>query len=240
MKYNQPVALIFGSSSGIGYGVAEELIQNGYLVIITGKDKIKLLNAQKKLKAHDSFQLDLRNVNDVKNAIDYVIQKYNRIDVLVLNSAHPLRTQIDELNAEIMFQEFENILSIPIQAVQKVIPKMIEQNNGSVVWVSSIAASRVKPNLAASSIFRSAIQNTIHLFSLKYSQFGLRFNEIRLGYFDTEGLREAIQNTDQIIDQIPMKRLGLPSELGNMIVQISNQKMNYLNGQSIQMDGGGL
>lgn len=136
--------------------------------------------------------------------------------------------------------EFENLLSIPIQTIQTALPYMVQQMSGNIVWLSSIAANNAKENLAASSIFRSAIRNVIQLFSTKYSQYGIRFNELRLGYFDTDGLREAIRDVNPILDKIPMKRLGLPSEIGNLVLQLSSNKMNYLNGQSIQIDGGGV
>ena len=147
----QKVAVVTGTSSGIGLETAIHLAKNGFKTYATMRntnksDKIK---SQSENLPIEILQLDVTDDTSVKNAINTIVEKEGRIDVLVNNAGYGLIGAVEDLSSEEVKNQFDTNVFGPFRTIREVLPTMRKQKSGKIITISSIAGFMGMPIFSA-------------------------------------------------------------------------------------------
>jgi 3-oxoacyl-[acyl-carrier protein] reductase len=220
-KEGELSALVTGGTRGIGFGTAETLRANGWKVFATGRKDFDLDN-QSSVAAWLSSNPDLNPYLLVCNA--------------GINIPKRIETQSDEEFFRInQANYFSNILLI-----KSIIPLMIRNGGGRVIFISSAYALKSKEGRSAYSASKAAMESFIRTCAVEYSKQNILCNSIAPGFIETD-LTFVNNNATQIkelTDRIPIGRLGQPGEIGELVKFLGGPSNTYITGQTINIDGG--
>jgi len=186
---NDSVAIVTGSSSGIGFETAITLAKNGILTYATMRDLTKRNKLQAVVdKEHLPIrftQLDVTNDNSVKNAIDSIISEAGRIEILVNNAGYGLTGPFEELTIDEIKKDHETNFYGVIRASQAVLPQMRKQRSGRIINMSSGAGRFGYPGGAAYVSSKFALEGLSECMAHELEQFGIKVILIEPGFINT-------------------------------------------------------
>ncbi|HEV8581127.1 MAG TPA: SDR family oxidoreductase [Thermoanaerobaculia bacterium] len=238
------VAVITGGNSGIGLATAQEFVQQGARVIITGRDPETLQEAARQLgEAVFALRADTSRLEDIDALAAAVRERFNRIDVLFVNAGVGKFVPIDAVTEEI-FDEMVNInLKGAYFTIQKLLPLM--EHGGSIVLNASIAGLIGMPNTSVYSATKAAVRNLARTLSAELVERGIRVNIVSPGPVDTPILDRlgfsAVQLAefkDEIRQKVPMKRVGAPQEIAKTVLFLASDDSSFVLGAELVADGG--
>ena len=233
----KPVVIVTGSASGIGAGIAKILSCRSWAVVVNDIDANKTEAMAEKISG-------LPVIGDVqseyKNIVDTVIDRYGRLDGLV-NNAGILRKEkladITEVNLkDVMSVNFEAAVSLSTYSLE-----FLRQHNGSIVNIVSFTVNHPLPEAAIYSSSKSALLTFTRQAAVEWGQFGVRVNAIGPGMVLTEMAEKAYKNQKTLNRRknlVPLKRIGLPEEVGTVAAFLLSEDASYVSGQCIMVDGG--
>ena len=198
MKVNEKkVAIVTGSSSGIGFQTALMLARNGYSTYASMRniDKSKTITeiAKKERLPLQVIQLDVNDDVTVKNAIDKIVKDGKRIDVLVNNAGYGLFGALEELSIEEIKAQFETNFFGVIRVTQAVLPTMRNQNGGgTIVNISSVGGLVSVPILSAYNSTKFALEGLSESLSHELGPFGIRVIIIEPGFIKTNIMNSSV------------------------------------------------
>ncbi len=205
-------AIVVGGSRGIGKAISDGLKSIGYDVKATSKK-----------------ELDTSDLSSVKN----FIKNNKTTDVLVLNTGGPPGKEF-HLVTEEEWQKYHNQLFLGFC----ILLQNITINDGGYVFlISSSVIKEPNPKLVISSAYRSAFSSVFKILSKKFAERNISCINIAPGLINTERARELFENIEEMKKSLPMKRLGEPEEIGNFVKAIVENKIKYLSGVVINIDG---
>ena len=205
-------AIVVGGSRGIGKAISDGLKSIGYDVASTSKK-----------------ELDTSDLNSVKN----FIKNNKTTDVLVLNTGGPPAKEFDSVTEE-EWQKYHNQLFLGFC----ILLQNITINDGGYVFlISSSVIKEPSPKLVISSAYRSAFSSVFKILSKKFAERNISCVNIAPGPINTDRTRELFENIEEMKKTLPMKRLGEPEEIGNFVKAIVENKIKYLSGVVINIDG---
>ena len=260
------VALVTGSSSGIGFETSLALARNGYHTFATmrnlGKDeKIKQIIEKEDLSI-EILELDVDSEESVNRAIKTVSEKKGRIDVLVNNAGYGMWGTVEDVSIDEFKEQFEtNFFSI-IRLIQKVAPIMRKQNSGNIVNISSVAGRIGFPVSPAYISSKFALEGLSESLRFELMPFGINViiiepGVIKTNFFDSMKLSEKSQQdstykeiTDKVISGVKMMaEMGThPKEVANVVIKtlgeekplpryvIGNDAMMFLEAKKMKTD----
>ena len=189
MESNQKVAIVTGSSSGIGLESALLLARNGYTTYATMRSPEKgtliEIAVQKENLSLKVIQLDVTNDNSVKNAIDQIISEAGRIDILVNNAGYGLSGALEDLSIEEIKAQFETNLFGLIRVTQSVLPTMRKQQSGRILNLSSGAGIFGYPTGSAYVSTKFAVEGLSECIAYELEPFGIKVILIEPGFIKT-------------------------------------------------------
>jgi NAD(P)-dependent dehydrogenase (short-subunit alcohol dehydrogenase family) len=192
MSVNQKVAIVTGSSSGIGLDACVTLARNGFLTYATmrnlDKSSIVRAAAEKEKLPIKVQQLDVTDDHSVSNAIQTIISETGRIDVLVNNAGYGLIGAFEELSIDEIKNQYETNLFGLIRVTQAVLPIMRNQQSGTIVNVSSGAGLFGYPGGSAYVSTKFAVEGLSESISYELGQFGIKVVLIEPGFIKTNFL----------------------------------------------------
>jgi short-subunit dehydrogenase len=174
------VVLITGGSSGIGKSIGEFLNQKGFTVYGTSRNPEKVSGSVFPLIA-----LDVRNVESIQNAVNEVIVKSGRIDVVINNAGVGITGPIEEIPAEEIKNNFETNLFGPIEVMKAVLPQMRSQKSGLIINITSIAGYMGLPYRGIYSASKGALELITEALRMETKQFGIKITNVAPGDFAT-------------------------------------------------------
>ena len=205
-------AIVVGGSRGIGKAISDGLKSIGYDVTSTSKK-----------------ELDTSDLNSVKN----FIKNNKTTDVLVLNTGGPPGKEFYSVTEE-EWQKYHNQLFLGFC----ILLQNITINDGGYVFlISSSVIKEPSPKLVISSAYRSAFSSVFKILSKKFAERNISCVNIAPGPINTDRTRELFENIEEMKKTLPMKRLGEPEEIGNFVKAIVENKIKYLSGVVINIDG---
>jgi len=238
----EKVALVTGSSSGIGFETSLALARNGFYTFATMRniskgEKIKELTKKENLPI-EIIELDVDKENSVKNAINTIIEKKQRIDVLVNNAGWGLWGSVEDVSIDEFKEQFEtNFFSI-IRMIQQIAPIMRKQNSGNIVNISSIAGKIAFPISPAYISSKFALEGLSESLRFELMPFGVNViiiepGMIKTNFFEPMRLAKNAETTDvykditsKVISGVKMmaQMATDPKEVANMIIQTLSEK----------------
>ena len=245
---NNKSILITGSSRGIGKAIAHHCAIHGAEVIISSRklnmceqaaDEIN--NEVGKELAHP-IAANISDENQLEELVTKTKEKLKKIDVLVCNAAtNPfMGSMLDMPN-----DKFDKVMNNNIKSNQilcnLVLPEMIDREDGSIIIISSIAAIKGSPILGAYNISKAADVMIVKNIAAEFGHKNIRANSIAPGLIKTDFARALWENPDilkTVLGTTPMQRIGEPDEIAGVAVMLASEAGNYINGQTIVVDGG--
>ncbi len=237
-------ALVTGSGSGMGQGIARQLAKQGAHVIVNDIFAEKAVASAKELNDHGlkatSCVFDVTDPDAIKTQIDKLTKELGGIDILVNNVGNAGAVQMEQTYfKESLPENWGKFIDVNLYGVMHcthaVLPGMCDRGWGRIITISS-GAGRVGLNIGVS-IYGAAKAGSINLMrhiSQEVGQHGVTCNAIALGLMDTVPEEFAAP----IIKSIPCGRLGTPEDAGNMAGFLASNEANWITGQLFCVDGG--
>ncbi|UOB16950.1 SDR family oxidoreductase [Abyssalbus ytuae] len=175
------VILITGGSSGIGKSTGEFLVKKGYKVYGTSRNPEKLIE----FDIFPLLKLDVSNPASITAAVEEILKKEGRIDVLVNNAGVGITGPIEETPHEEILKAFNTNFNGPLNVIKAVLPHMRTQNSGLVINITSIAAYMGLPYRGIYSATKAALEVTTEALRMETKDFGVKFTNVAPGDFAT-------------------------------------------------------
>ena len=238
-------ALVTGSSQGIGYALAQGLLDAGAEVILNGRDTAKLEAAAGSIngaagKVH-TLAFDATDHAAVKAAVDGFEASTGCIDILVNNAGMQFRTPLEDYPADMWAKLMETNISTVFNVGQAVANHMIKRGAGKIINIASVQTALARPGIAPYTATKGAVGNLTKGMATDWAKHGLQVNAIAPGYFDTP-LNEALVNDPEfsawLEKRTPAGRWGNVEELVGACIFLSSAGSSFVNGHTLYVDGG--
>ena len=240
------VVLITGGLTGIGRATALAFAKEGAQVVVSGRrdeEGQKLVSEIRKAGAEAEFiRADVRREEDVRNLIDKTVERFGRLDVAV-NSAgtEGVPGPITEQTEDSYAATFDTNVLGTLLSMKHELRVMLPQKNGSIVNISSTYGHTGAPGASVYSASKHAVEGLTKSAALEAASSGVRVNMVAPGPIDT-GMLKRFTGTDDrkasLTATVPLKRVGRPEEIAQMIVFLSSDKASFITGASYPVDGG--
>lgn len=237
---------ITGGASGIGKGIVETFAQEGAEIIFAdiddgqGKKTCKeIIHSTGNRKVY-FFQSDLVKESDTNAFINYVLNKWRYLDVLVnnvgMNAGEGKIVMKDPSDFETTFRL--NVLSY-IRCIKGFIPTMIERNKGTIINLSSTMALGAK-DFSDYSMSKGSINSITKSLALDHAENNIRINAVSPGFIATPASQEFIESRENPAKDkgVPMEKIGDVKDVANAVLFLSSDKASYITGHVLVVDGG--
>lgn len=239
------VALVTGSSMGIGKTIAFELAKDGATAVIN--DPIGGEEAESAVKmiqdigqdAH-YIKCDVSDATRVSKMIDAVLECYKKIDILVNNAA----ITIDSLTVNYEVEDWDRMINVNLNGAflcsKYCLPSMIEQKWGRIVNISTVAAMVGLKGAPAYSASKAGLIGFTKSLAREVARKGITVNALSLGVIKGGGMYDTVREDimQSYVEQVPMGRPGTPEDVANAIKFLISDSAAYITGQTIGVNGG--
>jgi dehydrogenase/reductase SDR family protein 4 len=240
------VAIITGSSKGIGKAIAKGLAQNGAQVVISSRSQDACNEVVKEftdqgLKAI-GIACHIGKEDQRKNLVDKTIEAFGRIDILVNNAAiNPVYSPIEDVDPAIFDKIMDVNVKAPWSLSNLVLPYLKANKNGSIINIASVEALTPGFGLGIYSTSKAAILMLTKNQAKEWGQYGIKANAICPGLIKTKFSAALWQNEkmlNKLEKSIPSARMGMPEEIIGLACLLASDAGNYMTGGVYTVDGG--
>ncbi|MEX0603973.1 MAG: SDR family oxidoreductase [Marinobacter sp.] len=240
------VALITGSTKGIGRSIAEEMARCGARVVISSRKAEVCDQVAGELKAQGfeaiAIPCHVGKKADLQNLVDKTIAAWGRIDVLVCNAAtNPVYGPTQEMTDEAWDKIMDTNVKGSFWLTQMVLPGMAERGDGAVVMLSSIAGLRGNTVIGTYGVSKAAEAALARNLAVEWGPKGIRVNAIAPGLIKTDFAKALLEDPVRVKraeEKTPLRRIGDPVDIAGLAVFLSTPASAYITGQVIVADGG--
>jgi dehydrogenase/reductase SDR family member 4 len=240
------VALVTGSSRGIGKAIAEEMSNAGAKVVISSRKQEACDQVRDAILTRGgqaiSFACNIGVREQVEALVAATLEQYGRIDILVCNAAvNPFYGSLLALGDEAWDKIMLNNVKSSWWFSKLVTPHMVERGTGNIILLSSVAAFRSTPVIGAYGISKAAEAQLARNLALELGPSGIRVNAIAPGLIKTDFAKalwsnpSVLQNVEQ---RAPLRRIGQAVEIAGVAVFLASRAASFITGQLIVADGG--
>lgn len=238
------VAIVTGSSKGIGRGVAIRLAKDGYMVVVnyshSEESAKEVVSAIKENKGEAiSYKADVSNLDEVKKMVNEVYKQFGQIDVLVNNAGIVKDEYLLMMNKDNLDRCFDLNVKGYFYCTQQVALKMMRKKHGAIINMSSVSGKFALAGQTVYSATKGAVNSFTATAAKELARYGIRVNAIAPGFIKTEMLDHIPQEQmDAYLNKIPLHRLGEVEDIANVVSMLASDEASYLTGQVITLDGG--
>ena len=242
------VAVVTGSSRGIGQAIAHRLAEHGAKVVISSRklapcqEVAAAINAQFKEERAIAVAANISSKTDLQAMIDATRKHWGRIDVLVCNAAsNPYYGPMTGITDDQFRKILDNNIISNNWLAGMVGPEMIQRKSGSIIIVSSIAGLRGNDVIGAYGISKAADMQLARNLASEWGPHQVRVNCIAPGLIKTEFARALWENEEMLAERnasTPLRRIGNPDEIAGAAVFLASKASSFMTGQTLVIDGG--
>ena len=249
------VAVVLAGSAGLGRAVALALAAEGARVAICARSETRLRATQQELEMlhGGGVAAEVVDVTDSVQLAEFlqrVHARWGRLDILVTNAGGPPTGRAHELTPERLEEGYRITLRSALVAIRTVLPWMRAQKWGRIIALTSSSVRQPIDNLVVSTTMRSALTGYLKTLSREVAADGVLVNSICTGMFMTDRLNELVElraresgrapaeELARMAADIPLGRVGEPTELGSVVAFLASEKASFLNGVALSVDGG--
>lgn len=246
------VAFITGSSRGIGYGIAQELNQEGYVTVMSGTSPAERISEAISSLPHPEnalyIQGDISSPQDRQRFLDTILSAYGRVDLLVNNAGVAPSVRLDILHTT--EESYDRVMGINLKSMffltQLFANAMISlKKNRSdytprIVNISSMSSFTSSTNRGEYCISKAGISMVTMLFADKLAEAGIPVFEIQPGIIATDMTSGVKEKYDKLIAEgvTPIRRWGTPKDIAGAVSVFASGKLDFATGQVLHLDGG--
>ncbi|GAK57604.1 short-chain dehydrogenase/reductase SDR [Candidatus Vecturithrix granuli] len=239
------VAIVTGSSRGLGQYLARALAHAGADVVITSRTLESLTPFKAEIEALGRkslpLALDVRDYDSIQTMVAAAYDHYGKIDILVNNAGCNVRKPA----VEVSWDEWNLVLDTNLRGsffvAQAVAKKMIPRSYGRVINIGSVTTMAGYAGITPYCASRGGVKQMTMSLADDWGPYGITVNCLAPGWFRTEQTKALYDNTawvEYIIDRIPLKRVGQPHDLDGAVVFLASDASAYITGQTLLVDGG--
>ena len=239
------VAMVTGSTRGLGEVAATALAKAGADVAICGRNTVDLERVSETIRkmGRDSagFVLDVTSKKSVQHGVDRILTHFGKVDILVNNAGLNHRVPVLEFPEE----EWDLVINTNLKGyflvAQAIVPQMLERGYGKVINMSSILGTVALPNQLAYASAKGGVDQMTKVMALEWAKQGVRVNAIGPTYFETEMVKQIRDDSERfnfINERTPMGRWGYLPEMEGIVIFLAAPASDFITGQTIYIDGG--
>jgi NAD(P)-dependent dehydrogenase (short-subunit alcohol dehydrogenase family) len=246
------VALITGSSSGMGATTAKIFVEEGAQVVVTGRNEERGQAVAAELGAQAVFvSADVTNEDEVIALIEQTVERFGKIDCLFNNAAAPTQeVPVTEVDASQLANDMMNVFGSVVLMSKHVVPIMKANGGGSIINNGSTAAHRANSSPSVYSGLKAGVCHLSRCQAMELSEFGIRVNTISPGVIVTPIFAkqlgvpaEKIEPVTEVLKQVlgkflPLGRSGMGEDIAHAAVYFASDESFYITGQDLVVDGG--
>ena len=239
------IALVTGSSAGIGFALARGLAGAGATVVLNGRNDAKLQQAATGLRDEaatvHAMAFDVTSAEATAEAVQRIEQEVGAIDILVNNAGMQRRAPLEEFAQadwhELMHTNLDSVFIVG-QAVARC---MIPRRRGKIINICSVQSELGRPNIAPYTASKGAVKMLTKGMAIDWGQHGIQVNGLGPGYFKTELTQALVDNAEfsaWLINRTPSRRWGDVGDLVGAAVFLASDASAFVNGHILYVDGG--
>jgi len=242
------VAVVTGSSRGIGRAIAEEFAAQGAKVVISSRRAEACQEVADGINARHGegraivIPASISSKDALQALIDGTRQAFGKIDILVCNAAsNPYYGSMNGISDDQFRKILDNNILSSHWLIQMVLPEMVARKDGAIIVVSSIGGLRGSPTIGAYNISKAADFQLVRNYAVEIGEHNVRINAIAPGLIRTDFARALWENPkaeESVNRMTPMRRIGEARELAGAAVFLGSAAASYVTGQMIVVDGG--
>jgi len=247
MKLKNKVAVVTGGNSGIGFGVAEALKNEGATGVITGRNQATLDSAAKRLgEGFIGLKGDVTNLDDLENVFRRTAERFGKIDTLVVNAGGIVDGQPMSEIKDVTEENYDLYMDLNLKStyfsVKKALPYL--NDGASIILIGSSAAHRAAPGMTIYSAAKAAVISLAKGLSLDLLSRKIRVNTLSPGAIDTPVFGKIVpdEQVDFVkkmwVDITPVGRMGTPGDIGKAAAFLASDDSAFIVGTEILSDGG--
>jgi len=239
------VALVTGSSQGLGSVIARGLAKAGATVALNGRDNAKLASAvaqlqDQGLKAH-GFAFDVADSEQVDASVREIQQQLGSIDVLVNNAGIHRRAPLEQLSDDAWNEVLSVNLTGAFRVARAIAPGMIQRKRGKIINICSLMSELGRETTGSYAAAKGGLKMLTRAMTVEWAKHNIQINGIGPGYFITpmtKKLADDPEFDEWLRARTPAGRWGRPEELIGPAVFLASRASDFVNGQIIYVDGG--
>ncbi|NBB14075.1 glucose 1-dehydrogenase [Caulobacter sp. SLTY] len=241
------VAVITGSSRGIGKAIAERMAQHGAKVTISSRKAGPCEEVAAEINAKHpgsaiAVPANISSKEDLQRLVDETRKAFGKVDIVVCNAAsNPYYGPMAGIEDDQFRKILENNVIANHWLISMCIPEMKERKDGSVIIVSSIGGLRGSPVIGAYNVSKAADFQLARNLAHEYGQYGIRVNCIAPGLVKTDFAKALWSNPETLrraTEPVPLRRIGEPDEIAGAAVYLASAAGSFMTGQALVVDGG--
>ena len=250
MSFSDKVTIVTGGALGIGGGIARKFSEKGSKIVIADIDVDSAIKNSKKIIAMggecEVIKTDVSKSNDIRNMIDYTLNKFGRIDNLIQNAFSTADNssfggsalEIDEEN----WDQGIAMLQKAIYLGAKYAGEELIKNNGNIINISSVHGLLMSKGALIYEAGKSAVIGMTKQMACDFGPMGVRVNAICPGHIVTEKMevrwKERPSGLKFFEEQYPVRRTGVPEDIANGVAFLCSDEASFITGHSLVIDGG--
>ncbi len=257
LNLEENTALVTASTSGLGLACARSLSREGANVTICGRTPSRLDEAAAELEADATgsilaVQADVTDPDDVERLVEETIDTFGGMDHLVTSAGGVPSTTFAETTDDQWYEAYDTLVMSVVRTLEATHPHLERSDAGSVVCITSRTVREVADGLLLSNSVRRGVIGLVKTVAREFAP-SVRVNAVLPGTIETPRVEELIdakvergdvadyeEGLASFTDEIPVGRLGEPTELGEVVAFLSSERASYVNGAAVPVDGGQL
>jgi gluconate 5-dehydrogenase len=241
------VALVTGSSRGIGRSLADGLAAAGATVVLNGVDKVRLDTARAELAAHHgrdrvhASPFDITDEKQVHAAVAAVESEIGPLGILVNNAGIQHRVPMLDLDVADWRRVVEHNLTGAFVVGRAVARGMVERRRGKIINIGSVQSDLARPTIAPYTAAKGGLRNLTRAMAAEWGGANVQANSVAPGYIHTEMTQNLVDDPDfngWVVGRTPAARWGTSADLVGPTIWLASAASDYVNGQTIFVDGG--
>jgi gluconate 5-dehydrogenase len=241
------IALVTGSSRGIGNALARALADAGAIVVLNGLNVSRLKEAEKELAAAyapgrvHSCGFDVTQDSEVARGISWIEDNVGPLDILINNAGIQHRVPMLELDV----RDWDRVIAADLTSAflvgREAARHMIPRGRGKIINICSVQTDLARPTIAPYVAAKGGLRNLTRAMTAEWASAGLQINGIAPGYIHTEMTQNLVDDEDfnsWILGRTPAHRWGTVQDLAGPAVWLASSGSDFVNGQTIFIDGG--
>jgi len=243
MRLKEKISIITGAASGFGKGIAKKFSEEGSKLILVDINKDLLEKVSKDLN-QEFFYTDVSSSSSMQQLADYVLKKYETIDIMVNNAGI---THLPKPLEEVSEEEFDKTFAVNSKSVylcgKFFVPHMKKQKKGSILNISSTAGISPRPNLNWYNATKGWVITATKAMAVELAPFNVRVNSLAPVAGETPLLKSFLgedtpERRQAFLSTIPIGRFSTPEDLGNAACYLCSDEASMITGAILEVDGG--
>jgi 3-oxoacyl-[acyl-carrier protein] reductase len=237
------VALITGSSRGLGFAMAEALAEHGALVVLNGRDPATLEGRADGLRRRgyraEAMAFDVTDGVAVAAAIQDLADRHGRLDVLVNNAGVAVDGLVMRVKDEDWDRQLDTNLRGAFALIRAASRPMMKQRRGAIINLTSVVGEMGNGGQAAYSASKAGLIGLTKSVARELASRGIRVNAVSPGFINTDmTAKVAPEAREKMLEGVPLQRLGTPEDVANAVVFLASDLAGYITGEVLKVNGG--